>query len=242
MSVVQTQDISKYMRDNLFQGNESTIKIIQEYIPYDFLIHLADGIIRNDYETSNEVAIYILKNIEGIPDLATCKLRNFTETIKICMFIKTHFQLFEGRERVFGYYDIGQLSHYCLINIQKLHPVNEVDPITLEEIEAGDLFTAFSGQNFSINALVEYHNTRSYRGTNGEQYGQKFLLNPLNNSTFSTRDTESFIYKVAFEHPDKELIHLHSSAWGPPGEHQTDSHIVTENSPREYYDYCKEWR
>lgn len=87
--------------------------------------------------------------------------------------------------------------HEILLNLAELYPINETDPIDQNNIHLEDAVFISSGEQFNIYELIQYHNTRAYRGSSlGESPNRKYLLNPLTNEKFLGRD-EKHILNIA---------------------------------------------
>jgi hypothetical protein len=63
---------------------------------------------------------------------------------------------------------------------------------------------------------LEFHNTRPYRGKEGEQNGQKFIVNPVTNTFFPWCDILSLV--IAAVRSNRVLVELHQRALAPPGD------------------------
>ncbi|KTD24013.1 hypothetical protein [Legionella maceachernii] len=79
----------------------------------------------------------------------------------------------------------------CLLALAKLKPINEEDPILQEKIKKKNrLFTAADYQ-FSLPALLEFHNKRLCRA--GETPTSKKLINPSTNLPFDKWDIKHIV-------------------------------------------------
>ncbi|KTD21309.1 hypothetical protein [Legionella londiniensis] len=88
-----------------------------------------------------------------------------------------------------GHSSLSDVAFEALIDLAKFKPINKNDPISCDEIEEEDKIFVSTGHQFSLKNLIEYHNTRAYRGNPlGERYDSKWLLNPLTNDKFHPKD------------------------------------------------------
>jgi len=88
-----------------------------------------------------------------------------------------------------GDLSLSDASYNALLALAEFSPINANDPITLDEIDKDNLVVVSTGHQFDIVELIKYHNTRYYRGSSlGESSDSKWLLNPITNAKFSSRD------------------------------------------------------
>lgn len=218
VSLPSCNAVVSYLSNNCFKGDLNISETIQEYNEGTSIGYFVENIAKNIKTRKTEEFIkYLSESIRTIPSLATCDLRQLDGLRKVFLFINDNPDLFT--ETPTFIIKIRTISSIALINICRLLPVNVVDPITLDEIEQDDLFWTPSGQQFSIQSLVRYHNTRDYRGTQGELFAQRFIVNPITNDFFSFEEMQTFIIGAAQRavRTNEELLYLHPSAILPRG-------------------------
>ncbi len=89
---------------------------------------------------------------------------------------------------------LAEAAYDVLLALAELHPLNDIDPITQDTIETKDKVFVSTGHQFSLSNLIEYHNSRSYRGSSlGENHASKWLLNPLTNQKFDSDDVRHIV-------------------------------------------------
>ena len=76
----------------------------------------------------------------------------------------------------------------ALSALAEFRSINSTDPITMDVIASGDRVVVSTGHQFSISALIEYHNARIPRDSLDETTTNKWLLNPLDNDKFDYID------------------------------------------------------
>ncbi len=100
---------------------------------------------------------------------------------------------------------LEEALYQALLQLAEYKPLNEEDPIYLIEIQEGDKGFTSEGRQWSLSALVEWHNGREVRRGAGESADNKWLLNPVTNRAFPPRDAEHL-----FELIDRYGLHVQS--------------------------------
>lgn len=96
------------------------------------------------------------------------------------------------------------LIFYTLLVLAQLYPINDEDSFTLEAIDPIDRVCVSTGHQFNLSTLIQYHNTRDYRGSLlSELANSKFLLNPITNSPLDLRDVINVLAKFESENAVK---------------------------------------
>jgi hypothetical protein len=236
---IENQQLIDLLSVNFFYGNQNLSSTVLSYTSRGLLIFLIEKTIKNGHKNSNELSSYLLNQIQTIHDLCTYKVLHVEELRKVCVFTKKHAEVLREKDKLWDEYNIYQVTHYCLERINELHPLSKNDPIMLEKVSKEDSFTNLLGQRFSVSSLVHYHNTRDYRRSEGEQYGEKFIINPITNLFFSVTDSMDLIQIIVKDHPDKDLLDLCSTAMEPQREERQSENRSGWNSLRNYYENTK---
>lgn len=222
-----------YLSHSLFGMKADIISLIYKYVKEPNILCLIKDIIENKLVgSSQELLLYFQRLIRDCPTVANLNLTNPVELRKALLFFQSNYYsintqnvgLFNGSYP----YDVVCAA---LKALSSFDPVNTEDPITKMEIEADDLFTSLNGQCFSLSALIQWHNTRNYRGTEGEQHQKKFLLNPISNKPFSSKDAEN-IMATALRKGLPPIMHLSDSNLQAP---YLDSFLSKLYSPAKLY-------
>lgn len=196
-------------RGSLFGSATNIASLIYKYWKDPKISSLIKDITDNKLiGSANELLIYVQRLIRDCPTVAHLDLTNPLELRKACLFFQNNYHSINtaGVGLFNGFYPDSVIMA-SLMALGELFPVNAEDPITLIEIDKEDLFVSQNGQNFSLTSLVHYHNTRDYRGTQGEQHGSKFLINPINNIPFHSQDAEN-IMLAALRKNLPPILHL----------------------------------
>ncbi len=94
---------------------------------------------------------------------------------------------------------LSDVAYSTLLILAKLYPINDIDPISQDTIHPEDAVVTSSGAQFDIYHLIEYHHSRSYRGsTLRELPDSKTLIDPTSNLPFSPKDN-AHIQRVALQ-------------------------------------------
>jgi hypothetical protein len=121
-------------------------------------------------------------------------------------------------QRKFDEITITTLARSALPKLNELSPVNNLDFLSQEEIndQEGVIFITENGQKFYLDSIIRFHNNRGYKGTSGEQYRQKLILNPNTNDFFSINDTKNIIREIVSN--NKVIKDLHPNLLVPPNQ------------------------
>ncbi len=93
---------------------------------------------------------------------------------------------------------LSDVAYEILLVLAELKPINEIDPITQGEIDENNVVLVSTGHQYNIDSLIDYHNARLYRENLDEYSDSKFLLHPILNTKFDSRDV-AHIQTVATE-------------------------------------------
>ena len=203
--------------DNFFEGNLNIGEIVGGYLTFFGCIpYVVDNISQN--RTSNltsRLVEFFSRNTQSIPSLSQCNPRKVDDLRKICLTLKGDYSKYIDLldTQRFEIFTLGYVTDTVIRSLKVTCPVNLVDPVSLEEIATGDLFVSQAGHKLSISALATFHNTRPYRGSQGEQQGKKYIVNTYTNTFFSYKDSIQFIYSAVGA--GQELIDLHPDAVVP---------------------------
>lgn len=201
------QKLVDFLTHSIFGGRNSIANLVSEYREEPSIsIFITDIIEKKLSESTKEFINYLKKIASVFPDISKLDFTNPIELRKACLLLDTCKIKFKDE---FNGLDVKTIATISLVVLAKHCPVNDEDPITLSEISEDDLFTTMNGQKFSLSSLINYHNTRDYRGHKGEQYGSKFLLNPLSNEPFLSDDAERIMLAAA--RSNITINHLSSS-------------------------------
>lgn len=197
-----------------FQGNQRIMEIVQEYIlgVSPVYLNIAE---RVQSRASRALLSWFSDQISSVhSETASCKSGGIVEVRKACLFVASNVALFP-HNNVFNTTPVTEVARSALRGINLLHPLNEDDPILQEEIAGEDLLMTPTGHRFSLISLAHFHNNRPYRGTQGEQHGQKFPVNPVTNTFFPWHDVQSIL--IAAVRSGRVFHELHRGAVVPPG-------------------------
>lgn len=85
--------------------------------------------------------------------------------------------------------NLSKAVHNVMLVLAKMKPINKEDPITQEIIPEFSAVFVSTGHQFDLAMLIQYHNTRYYRGkTLKETDKSKWLINPITNLKFHPLD------------------------------------------------------
>jgi hypothetical protein len=190
-------EVISYLSTTFFEGNQEIGEIIQDYSEELSISYLIDTIVKKSKSSAADaLKTYLSRNISFIPNLVQVNLSDVEGLKKVCLFIFEKRHLFSTTQKYRGWCPIHGVAEFALLRLNYLNPVNTEDGISRDLIDDRDLVIIFSGQRFSLTMLVDYHNARDYKGTKGEQHGNKFLFNHLTNDFFSFRDVETIVCRA----------------------------------------------
>lgn len=241
--------IVNYLSDAFFNGNRDIAETIQDYNEGLSIAYLTENMLTNAQSNQTEKFIfYIFKKfntfIPGI-EINDCrnplKLRNLiliSKEKKWDSFEIPDWHTLERSLEPFRIHPMKNITTLMLIQCNRSHPINQVDPITLEEVHPRDRFVSDRGERFSLISLIEFHNTRLYRGGIGEQHNSKFVLNPLSNKPFPLNETLAIIqWSIRLNKP---LTALHRQRITPLVLPDEEAQAILNLTSRSLWDYNNE--
>ena len=92
-----------------------------------------------------------------------------------------------------GELSLADAAYTALIALAEHSPINTNDPCNLDPIPDESRIFVSTGHQFNIEQLILFHNSRNYKGTQGEFHNQKYLVNPITNLRFSPKDAAHIV-------------------------------------------------
>lgn len=236
---VSDSDVIPYLSDTFFNGNRDIAETIQEYNQGLSICYLANNIFKkNESSQTNDLIIYLFQNHKIFNP--TLQINDIKDPIKLkkCILLSIE-NNWQAKAKFKEKYMFEVINRLVLSEYNFLFKVNEDDPLSLDEISDEDLFVSNMGERFSLTYLANYHNSRLYRGTRGEQHNSKFIVNPLTNTFFPA--AEVFRIIIATLQANIALSDLHKQRLAPEGDATIQHCLQTRwfRSLNGYYQFQK---
>lgn len=140
-----------------------------------------------------EASADVLKTLSSLE-----QLEDFNGDIdKISQLRKSLQSLLLSKDNLMESPELKDVTYDILLYLARKWPLNVEDPISLLDIKENEKIVLSTGHQFNIHTLIDYHNSRLYRGSGlGEQANNKWLLNPITNLPINLLDVRH-IQKIA---------------------------------------------